>query len=97
MGVATFVTRWPPAESPALKVGLVLKVFVPLKVLEPFCVARVEGRRAALMVEELALMAVTTLSPAAALTDEAVEAVVAVVAVSAVVAVVRSSPSKRCR
>lgn len=70
-----------------LKVGLVLKVFVPLNVLVPFWVASVEGSRAALMVELLALMAVTTLSPADALTLEAVVAVVAVVAVSAVVAV----------
>src|SRR5215213_9551415 len=73
--------RWLPAESPALK------VFVPLKVLEPFCVASVEGRRAALTVEELALMAVTTLSPAAALTPEAVVAVVAVEALPLSVAV----------
>jgi hypothetical protein len=45
-------------------------VFVPLKVLEPFWVAKVEGRRGA-------LMAVTTLSPADTLTPEAIVAVVA--------------------
>lgn len=52
----------------------------------PFCVASVDGRRAALMVKELAFIAVTTLSPADPLTLEAVVAVVAFVAVVAVAA-----------
>jgi hypothetical protein len=88
VGVATLVMRWLPPESPALKVGAVLKVFTPLKVFVPFCVASVEGRRAALMVEEPALIAVTMLLPAEVLTSLAVVAVVAVKALPLSTAVI---------